>query len=93
MSRPRQCKNRVFTKKKQDEEVCVSYAFICAFRNVASFWKVYISHWFSPSGRGTRTQDTRDLGLKENMLSVCVHWCSLNCVNHMHVFCFFNIKI
>lgn len=68
------------------------YAFLCAFMTVASSWKIY-KPLVLPLWPGTRAQNTRDLGLEKNMLSVCVHWYSLNCVNPVHEFCFFNIKI
>ena len=46
-----------------------------------------LSHWGSPSGLGNwRPGNPRDLGLKENMLSVHVYWNSFSFLNHMCMF-------
>ena len=51
---------------------------VCFYED-SIFLEEDISHWVSPSGLGNwRPENPRDLGLKENMLSVHVYWYSFS---------------
>lgn len=76
--------------KKQDEKLCIGCLHLCLYEH-STFWGDLHKSLGLPLAGGTRGQETIKSGFKKNSFSLC-SLVQFEFLNHVCMFCFFDIK-